>query len=119
MDVPLTLRLFVHVSQRQLPAQRSAVLPGAFPRVLAHTSGRLACMMRVLTLKGHQDPKQMGAYFVAALLNAASRRTDPLPPYQVRDIWQEFIATGAFSPPPGVDRWDAELIKGYLETTWA
>lgn len=76
-------------------------------------------MMRVLTLKGYQDPQQMGAHFVAALLNAAAGMTDPLKPYTVRNMWQEFAATGSYSPPPGVDRWDAVLIKGYFESTWA
>lgn len=76
-------------------------------------------MMKVLTLNGGQDPQQMGAHFVAAMLNAASGWTDPLAPYTVRDMWQEFIATGAYAPPPGVDSWDAELIKGYFSSTWA
>ena len=81
-------------------------------------------LLEVLYLGGAEDPAEMGAHFVAALLNAASGRTDPLPATGVVQMWQDFIATGGaaggyYEPPPGFDRWYAEDIKEYFYSTWA
>lgn len=76
-------------------------------------------MMDVLHLPTSQDPHRLGAYFVAALLNAAAGLTDPLPIERVQQMWRQWATSGSYVPPPGVDRWHAEDIKRYLETTWA
>lgn len=77
-------------------------------------------LMSVLHLPGDkEDPYRMGAYFVAALLNAKSDLTRPLPVETVQEMWRQWIRQGYYSPPSGVDRWYAEDIKRYFETTWA
>lgn len=76
-------------------------------------------LMDVLRLRGEDDPHRLGAYFVAALLNAETGMTEPLPAGQVQEMWQQWSTRGCYSPPPGVDSWYAEDIKRYFETTWA
>ncbi|MCO6439795.1 MAG: hypothetical protein J5I81_01650 [Nitrococcus mobilis] len=77
-------------------------------------------LMSVLHLPGEkEDPYRMGAYFVAAMLNAKSGLTRPLPVETVQEMWWQWVRRGYYSPSPGVDRWYAEDIKRYFETTWA
>lgn len=77
-------------------------------------------LMSVLHLPGNkEDPYKMGAYFVAALLNAKGGLTRPLPVETVQEMWRQWVRHGYYSPPPGMDRWYAEDIKRYFETTWA
>lgn len=84
----------------------------------AAESKRLA-LMDVLRLHEEEDPYGMGAYFVAALLNASSGMTEPLPVGRVQDMWQQWSTRGFYSPQSGVDSWYADDIKRYIETTWA
>ncbi len=77
-------------------------------------------LMSVLHLPGDkEDPYRMGAYFVAAMLNAKSGLTRPLPVETVQEMWRQWTRQGYYSPSPGGDRWYAEDIKRYFETTWA
>lgn len=75
-------------------------------------------LMNVLRLQGHGDPEKMGAHLVAALLNAAAGKTQPVSVDRVKDVWQQWAFSGVYTPPPGVDEWYAEDIKLYLATTW-
>jgi hypothetical protein len=58
----------------------------------------------------------LGAYMVAALLNARTGRTPVLNEVAVRDIWNDLINAGYFEPTAGI-RWGASEIVAYLKTT--
>jgi enamine deaminase RidA (YjgF/YER057c/UK114 family) len=64
----------------------------------------------------NQDPYQLGAHIVAALLNAKEGWTPPLTESMVRDIWNSYAMNGYFEPTAGV-QWDAPTIVAYLQST--
>ncbi len=75
-------------------------------------------LMQVLWMTGQQDSAQLGAHIVAALLNAAMGWTDGVLSVQaVKDIWNEYDATGGYVPTAGATPWTAAEIVDYLEST--
>jgi len=73
-------------------------------------------MMQVMLLDGNDDPYQLGAHSVAALLNAAQGWTPVLTVSQVRNMFKEWDQKGYFEPTAGV-KWYAEDIVDYLQST--
>ena len=74
-----------------------------------------ATMMDVLGGSG-AGMAGLGAYMVAALLNARAGRTPVLSEVAVRNIWNDLINRGFFEPTAGI-RWGAAEIVAYLRTT--
>lgn len=63
------------------------------------------------------DPDSLGAHIVAALLNAASGRTDGvLTEAKVKAMWSECQTKGYFEPTAGV-KWTPGQVVSYLQTT--
>lgn len=66
---------------------------------------------------GITDEDNLGAYCIAALLNAESRRTeDVLTVEKVQAMWTECQTKGYFEPTAGV-RWLPAQVVAYLKTT--
>jgi hypothetical protein len=66
---------------------------------------------------GVTDPDNLGAHIVAALLNAASGKTDGvLSVTTVIVMWNEWLAKTYFEPSAGV-QWNSAQIVTYLKTT--
>ena len=66
---------------------------------------------------GVKDPDNLGSHIVAALLNAASGKTDGvLSVTTVIGMWNEWVAKGYFEPSAGV-KWSSAQIVTYLKTT--
>jgi len=66
---------------------------------------------------GVTDPDNLGAHIVAALLNAASGKTDSVMSVTtVIGMWNEWVAKGYFEPNAGV-KWSSAQIVTYLKTT--
>ena len=82
-------------------------------------------MMQVLQLNNGasnpsgypNDPDNLGAHIVAALLNAISGYTPVLTPTQVVGMWNEWVNTGYFEPTAGV-QWNAAQIVTYIQSTF-
>ena len=72
-------------------------------------------MLDVLGLGGG-GTDAVGRHITAALLNAANGWTPVLTEAQVRDIWNEYVATGHYEPTAGV-KWGADQIVAYLKST--
>ena len=83
-----------------------------------NTNSYAYSLMQVLWMTGYQDSAQLGAHIVAALLNAAMGWTDGVLSVQaVKDIWNEYDATGGYVPTAGATPWTAAEIVDYLEST--
>ena len=66
---------------------------------------------------GVKDPDNLGSHIVAALLNAASGKTDGvLSVITVIGMWNEWVAQGYFEPSAGA-KWSSAQIVTYLKTT--
>jgi len=73
-------------------------------------------MMQVIWLNGNQDPYQLGAHFVAAILNARLNLTPVLSASQIVNIFNEWNLSGFYEPTAGV-HWYAADIVAYLQST--
>lgn len=73
-------------------------------------------MMQVIWLNGNQDPFQLGAHFVAAILNARMSLTPILSEAMVINIFNEWNNKGYFEPTASV-HWYAPDIVAYLQST--
>jgi len=73
-------------------------------------------MMQVIWLDENQDPYQLGAHFVAAILNAKIGATPILSDHQLVNIFKEWDRKGFFEPTAGV-KWHPEDIVSYLRST--
>lgn len=63
------------------------------------------------------DPDNLGSHIVAALLNAASGKTNGvLSVMGVIGMWNEWVAKGYFEPSAGA-KWNSAQIVAYLQTT--
>lgn len=66
---------------------------------------------------GLSDPDNLGSHIVAALLNAASGKTDGvLSAMGVIGMWNEWVMKGYFEPSAGA-KWTSAQIVAYLQTT--
>lgn len=75
-------------------------------------------LMQVIWLTGNLDPSQLGAYFIAAVLNARRGATPILTESQLVNIFNEWDFKGFFEPTAGV-KWYAPDIVTYLKSTMA
>lgn len=67
--------------------------------------------------QGISDPHNLGAHIAAALLNAASGKTQGvLDESAVIGMWNEWVSNGHFEPSAGVT-WTSAQIVMYLQTT--
>jgi len=74
-------------------------------------------MMQVLWMTGSQDPAQLGAHIVAALLNAKKGwTTGVLTEQGVKDIWNEYNSKGYYEPTATVKWYPADIVA-YLQST--
>jgi hypothetical protein len=74
-------------------------------------------LLDILKIQNAQGPfDDLARYIVAALLNAAAGLTPVLSVSAVKDIWNEYFATGSFSPSSGAS-WNHGEIISYLLTT--
>ncbi len=73
-------------------------------------------LMQVICLNGNQDPYQLGAHFVAAMLNAKTGTTPALSDRKLVNIFNEWNSRGFFEPTAGV-KWYATDIVAYLQST--
>lgn len=66
---------------------------------------------------GLSDPDNLGCHIAAAILNAASGKTDGvLSVMGVIGMWNEWVAKGYFEPSAGA-KWNSAQIVAYLQTT--
>lgn len=75
-------------------------------------------MMQVVWLTGNQDPYQLGAHFVAAMLNLKSGYTPNLTEAVLLNIYNEWNRLGYFEPTAGV-KWYGPDIVAYLQSTFS
>ncbi|MDD5612395.1 MAG: hypothetical protein PHF75_05085 [Gallionella sp.] len=75
-------------------------------------------MMQVIWLNGNQDPYQLGAHLVAAMLNLKSGYTPVLTENVLFSIYNEWNRKGYFEPTAGV-QWYAPDIVSYLQSTFS
>jgi len=75
-------------------------------------------LMQVIWLTGQNDPFQLGAHIVSALLNARFGNTPVLSETQVVNIFNEWDLKGFYEPTAGV-KWYAADIVAYLQSTMA
>lgn len=73
-------------------------------------------LLDILNLAPTPSFDDLARYIVAALLNAAASLTPVLSVNAVKGIWNEYLATGSFSPSSGV-HWNHDEIVSYLLTT--
>jgi hypothetical protein len=73
-------------------------------------------MMQVIWLGGTGDPYQIGAHFVAALLNQAAGITTVLSASQIKAMWLQYATNGSYQVVPGV-YWTPSQIVDYLKST--
>ncbi len=73
-------------------------------------------LLGILNLAPTPPFDDLARYIVAALLNAAAGLTPVLSVSAVKDIWNEYLATGSFSPSSGAS-WGHDEIISYLLTT--
>jgi len=73
-------------------------------------------MMQVLWLNGNQDPYQLGAHFVSAILNTRMGVTPILSDTEIVNIFNEWNRKGFFEPTAGV-KWYAPDIVAYFQST--
>jgi len=79
-------------------------------------------MMQVLQLHNStsgypDDPDNLGAHIVAALLNAISGFTPVLTQAQVVNMWNEWVTKRYFEPTAGV-QWTSLQIVAYIQSTF-
>ena len=75
-------------------------------------------LMQVLLLGGTNDRYQLGAHIVAALLNAKKGWTNTVLTEQaVKNMFNDWNATGQYVPTAGAKPWSAADIVAYLKTT--
>jgi hypothetical protein len=75
-------------------------------------------MMHVINQQGTSNAYNVGAYISAAILNARMGYTPVLAEANVRNMWNQYAATGQFSPSAGI-YWDGNQIIQYIKTTMA
>lgn len=75
-------------------------------------------MMQVIWLTGNQDPYQLGAHFVSAMLNLKAGYTPVLTEAVLLSIYNEWNRKGYFEPTAGV-QWYAPDIVSYLQSTFS
>lgn len=75
-------------------------------------------MMQVIWLTGNQDPYQLGAHLVAAMLNLKAGYTPVLTESVLLGIYNEWNRKGYFEPTAGV-QWYAPDIVAYLQSTFS
>lgn len=75
-------------------------------------------LMQVIWLTGNLDPFQLGAHFIAAVLNARMGSTPILSESQVVNIFNEWDLKGFFEPTAGVKWYPADIVA-YLKSTMA
>jgi hypothetical protein len=63
-----------------------------------------------------EDPYNLGAHLVAAYLNVKSRKINYLTVEQLKTIWHNLYTYGYYQPKAG-ERWYAERVAQYLEST--
>lgn len=72
--------------------------------------------MQMIWLNGKEDPVQLGAHIVAALLNANRALTPVLTEADVKNIFSEWDQKGYFEPTAGVKWYDTDIVN-YLKST--
>ncbi|HJU23431.1 MAG TPA: hypothetical protein VJ891_13065 [Casimicrobiaceae bacterium] len=75
-------------------------------------------MMHVINQQGTNSAYNVGAYISAAILNARMGYTPVLTEANVRNMWNQYAATGQFSPSAGI-YWNGNQIIQYINTTMA
>ena len=66
---------------------------------------------------GLTDPDNLACHIVAAILNAASKKTEGvLSVMTVIGMWNEWVSKGHFEPSAGA-KWNSAQIVAYLQTT--
>lgn len=73
-------------------------------------------LMQVIWAPPGQDPDLLGAYIVAALLNAAKGLTPVLTEAEVKNMFNEWNQNGFFAPTAGVKWYGADIVA-YLKST--
>lgn len=77
-------------------------------------------MYDVIWMKGYNDPGQLGAHLVAALLNAASGlypSPNGLTVSNVREMYRQLSVNGKFIAAPGVE-WTPEQVVSFIKQTF-
>lgn len=74
-------------------------------------------LMQVLWLQGNEDPFQLGAHIVAALLNADSIPDYGMRPEDVVDIYRQLVTTGVYQPSAG-DPMTAQDVVLFIQNTF-
>ena len=75
-------------------------------------------LMQVLWMTGVNDPYQIGAHSVAALLNASNGFTPPLDAMQVIDMFLEWELQGYYEPTAGVQWYGFDIVT-YIQSTFS
>ncbi len=75
-------------------------------------------LMQVLWLRGHQDPYQLGAHIVAALLNAASFPDYGMTVRQVIHMYGQLARRGYFQPSTG-DPMSPQEVVLFIQNTFS
>jgi len=74
-------------------------------------------MMQVIWLGGSGDPYQIGAHFVATLLNIQSHIINVLDKQKLFSIWLSYVNTGGYNVPNTNIVWSPSQIVDYLKST--
>jgi len=74
-------------------------------------------LMQVLWLEGYEDPYQLGAHIVAAVLNAASKPNYGMSVADVQKIYSQLAMTGVYQPSVG-DPMTAQDIVKFIQNTF-
>jgi len=75
-------------------------------------------LMQVMWLQGNEDPYQLGAHMVAALLNAASNRNYGMTVRQVIDMYGQLARRGYFRPSVG-DPMSPQEVVLFIQNTFS
>lgn len=89
--------------------RRRGVFPGHYYRDRT--------LMQVLWLKGHEDPYQLGAHIVAALLNAASKPDYGMSVRDVIRIYGQLARRGYYQPSAG-DPMSPQEVVMFIQNTF-
>lgn len=76
-------------------------------------------MLEVMQLTGGGDPSKIGFHVIGAYLNILSGLISPLAltTPKLIQMWNEWVATGYFTPYAGAAKWNADQIVSYLKST--
>jgi hypothetical protein len=74
-------------------------------------------LMQVLWLDGTEDPYQLGAHIVAALLNAATIPDYGMDVVMVKDIYSQLVTSGVYQPSVG-DPMTAQDVVLFIQNTF-